>query len=87
MNHRHLTLSALRLASLACCSQASALSMALSFSSFMACIFFLMASIVVLGLWLSVGRDQKLKSILLNNVHSEASAVIFCPNLILRKCQ
>lgn len=41
-----LTLSALRLASFACCSQASALSMALSFSSFMACIFFLMASIV-----------------------------------------
>ena len=39
-----LTLSARRLASLACCSQASALSMALSFSSFMACIFFLMAS-------------------------------------------
>ena len=39
-----LTLSALRLASLACCSQASARSMALSFSSFIACIFFLMAS-------------------------------------------
>jgi len=37
------------LASLACCSQASALSMALSFSSFMACIFFLMASIVMEG--------------------------------------
>ena len=40
------TLSALRLASLACCSQASALSMALSFSSFIACIFFLMASMM-----------------------------------------
>ena len=40
-----LTLSALRLASLACCSQASARSIALSFSSFIACIFFLMASI------------------------------------------
>ena len=42
---KKLTLSALRLASLACCSQASARSMALSFSSFIACIFFLMASI------------------------------------------
>ena len=56
------TLSALRLASLACCSQASALSMALSFSSFMACIFFLMASMVirvlVTGYW-KKGKETK----------------------------
>ena len=48
---KNLTLSALRLASLACCSQASALSMALSFSSFIACIFFLMASIAECVWW------------------------------------
>lgn len=40
------TFSARRAASLDCCSAVSALSTALSFSSFIACIFFLMASIL-----------------------------------------
>lgn len=42
-----LTFSARRLASRACCSQTNARSKALSFSSFIACIFFLIASMVI----------------------------------------
>ena len=56
-----LTLSALRLASLACCSQASARSIALSFSSFIACIFFLMASIAENCVCWSGGLAKRLK--------------------------